>query len=84
MIPYNTEDEAVEMANDTVYGLSGYVQSSDINKARTVANQLAQAMCMLMGQALTSMHRLVAIANQAMAANGARMALKSSWKPRLF
>ena len=40
MIPYNTEDEAVEMANDTVYGLSGYVQSGDINKARTVANQL--------------------------------------------
>ena len=40
MIPYNTEDEAIEMANDTVYGLSGYVRSGDINKARTVANQL--------------------------------------------
>ena len=40
MIPYDTEAEAIEMANDTVYGLSGYVQSSDVNKAREVANQL--------------------------------------------
>ena len=40
MIPYDTEAEAIEMANDTVYGLSGYVQSGDINKAREVASQL--------------------------------------------
>ena len=40
MIPYDTEADAVEMANDTVYGLSGYVQSGDTNKAREVANQL--------------------------------------------
>jgi aldehyde dehydrogenase (NAD+) len=40
MIPYETEAEAVEMANDTVYGLSGYVQSGDIDRARKVANQL--------------------------------------------
>ncbi len=40
MIPYETEADAVEMANDTVYGLSGYVQSGDINRARKVANQL--------------------------------------------
>lgn len=40
MIPYDTEEDAVEMANDTVYGLSGYVQSGDIEKARKVANQL--------------------------------------------
>ena len=40
MIPYETEAEAVEMANDTVYGLSGYVQSGDIERARNVAAQL--------------------------------------------
>lgn len=40
MIPYDTEADAVEMANDTVYGLSGYVQSSNIEKAREVASQL--------------------------------------------
>ena len=40
MIPYDTVADAVEMANDTVYGLSGYVQSSNIEKAREVASQL--------------------------------------------
>ncbi len=40
IIPYETEADAVEMANDTVYGLSGYVQSGDADRARKVANQL--------------------------------------------
>ena len=40
IIPYETEAEAIEMANDTVYGLSGYVQSGDVDRARKVANQL--------------------------------------------
>ena len=40
ILPYETEAEAIELANDTVYGLSGYVQSADINRAREVANQL--------------------------------------------
>ncbi len=40
MIPYETEEDAIEMANDTVYGLSGYVQSGDIEHARKVASQL--------------------------------------------
>ncbi|HTO41144.1 MAG TPA: aldehyde dehydrogenase family protein [Rhizomicrobium sp.] len=40
ILPYATEDEAIAMANDTVYGLSGYVQSGDILRARKVASQL--------------------------------------------
>lgn len=40
ILPYKTEEEAITMANDTVYGLSGYVQSGDINHARKVASQL--------------------------------------------
>ncbi len=41
MIPYQTEEEAVRIANDTVYGLSGYVYSGDIEHARKVATQTA-------------------------------------------
>jgi aldehyde dehydrogenase (NAD+) len=40
ILPYETEADAIKMANDTVYGLSGYVQSGDINHARKVASQL--------------------------------------------
>jgi aldehyde dehydrogenase (NAD+) len=40
ILPYRSEEEAVAMANDTPYGLSGYVQSGDIERARSVARRL--------------------------------------------
>jgi aldehyde dehydrogenase (NAD+) len=40
ILPYETEEEAVRLANDTPYGLSGYVQSGNLDRARKVAAQL--------------------------------------------
>jgi aldehyde dehydrogenase (NAD+) len=40
MLPYDTEAEAIKLANETVYGLSGYVQSGSLEHARKVAAQL--------------------------------------------
>ncbi|MEL6662541.1 MAG: aldehyde dehydrogenase family protein [Pseudomonadota bacterium] len=40
MIDYDTEEEAIEMANDTEYGLAGYVQSENVEHAREVAAQI--------------------------------------------
>jgi aldehyde dehydrogenase (NAD+) len=40
MIAYESEADAIRMANDTPYGLSGYVQSLNIEHARNVARQL--------------------------------------------
>jgi aldehyde dehydrogenase (NAD+) len=40
ILPYQTEDQVIELANDTVYGLAGYVQSGDIAHARRVASEL--------------------------------------------
>ncbi len=40
IIPYKDEDEAVAIANDTPYGLSGYVHSGDVEHARKVARRL--------------------------------------------
>ena len=40
MIPYNSEEEAIRIANDTPYGLAGYVQSGDLNHAREVASKI--------------------------------------------
>lgn len=40
MIPYETEEEAIAIANDTPYGLAGYVQSGNIEHAREVASRI--------------------------------------------
>ena len=40
MIPYDSEEDAIRMANDTPYGLSGYVQSGSLEHARRVASRL--------------------------------------------
>jgi len=40
IIPYDTEEEAVRIANDTVYGLAGGVWSGDRDHAEVVARQL--------------------------------------------
>jgi aldehyde dehydrogenase (NAD+) len=40
VIPYDSEAEAIEIANDTVYGLAAYVQSRDLDKAREVAARM--------------------------------------------
>ncbi|HEV2651942.1 MAG TPA: aldehyde dehydrogenase family protein [Rhizomicrobium sp.] len=40
MLAYDTEEDAIKQANDTVYGLSGYVQSGNIEHARKVASRL--------------------------------------------
>ncbi|MFK4443532.1 aldehyde dehydrogenase (NAD+) [Caballeronia udeis] len=37
---YDTEDEAIRIANGTDYGLAAYVQSADIERARTIGRQL--------------------------------------------
>jgi len=40
IMSYDTEDEAIEIANDTPFGLAGFVQSRDIDRARAVANRI--------------------------------------------
>jgi aldehyde dehydrogenase (NAD+) len=40
ILPYDSEDEAVEIANDTDYGLAGWVYSATLEHARSVALRL--------------------------------------------
>jgi aldehyde dehydrogenase (NAD+) len=40
IISYDTEDEALAIANDTPFGLAGFVQSKDVARARKVANRI--------------------------------------------
>jgi len=49
IIPFETEDEAIEMANDTVYGLTNYIQTQDQKKAKRVARSLRSGMVEMNG-----------------------------------
>ena len=40
IIPYEDEDDAVRIANDTIYGLAGGVWSADVERAKRVARRL--------------------------------------------
>ncbi|MNQ87732.1 3-succinoylsemialdehyde-pyridine dehydrogenase [compost metagenome] len=47
IIPYETIDEAVVIANDTVYGLGAHVQSQDLDLARAVASRIRAGQVLL-------------------------------------
>ena len=40
IVPYKDEADAIRIANDTVYGLAAYVQSTDIEHALSVAREM--------------------------------------------
>jgi len=51
MMPFDTEEEAVRIANDTEYGLTNYVQTCDGEKANRVARRLRSGMVDMNGRA---------------------------------
>ncbi|ANI32712.1 aldehyde dehydrogenase family protein [Stutzerimonas nitrititolerans] len=52
IMPYRDDDEAIKIANDSCYGLSGYVSSGSLERARKVAKQLRTGAVHLNGAAL--------------------------------
>ena len=40
ILGYDSLEEAIEIGNDTEYGLAGYVQSSNLDKAREVGRKI--------------------------------------------
>lgn len=49
MIRYSTIDEAVDIANDTPYGLASAVWAGDQDKARTIAKRIRAGQCSING-----------------------------------
>jgi aldehyde dehydrogenase (NAD+) len=49
IIPFDTEEEAIEIANDTPYGLAAYIQSGDLKRAERIANKLRVGMIHING-----------------------------------
>ncbi|SMO92624.1 aldehyde dehydrogenase family protein [Ruegeria faecimaris] len=50
MIPFDTEEEAIEIANDTPYGLTNYVQTQDNVRANRMARALRSGMVEMNGK----------------------------------
>jgi len=50
IIPFDTEEEAVAITNDTVYGLTNYIQTQDGSKSNRLARQLRSGMVEINGQ----------------------------------
>lgn len=50
MTPFDTEEEAIALANDTPYGLTNYVQTADKTRARRVARGLRSGMVEMNGK----------------------------------
>lgn len=49
IIPFDTEEDAVRIANDTPYGLTNYLQTQDADKANRVARKLRSGMVQING-----------------------------------
>ena len=54
IIPFDTEDEAIDIANDTAYGLTAYVQGGDQSRVQKAARKLRSGMVILNGAARAS------------------------------
>lgn len=44
IIPFDSEEEAIQIANDTPYGLTNYIQTADTDKRRRVARRVRSGM----------------------------------------
>ncbi len=44
VIPFETEEDAIKIANDTTYGLTNYIQTQDSEKVQRVARRLRSGM----------------------------------------
>ena len=56
MIPFEDEEEAIAIANDTPYGLAAYVQTGDATKGERVARALRAGMVRINGAGLSMGH----------------------------
>jgi len=54
IIPFDTEEEAIEIANDTPFGLTNYIQTQDPEKAKRVSKKLLSGIIEVNGKSTAS------------------------------
>ena len=82
MMTYDTEDEAIEIANDTTYGLAGYVQAGDLDARARSARRFAPAASISTARRSTAAFRSAATSNPATAASMACSASRNISRSR--
>jgi acyl-CoA reductase-like NAD-dependent aldehyde dehydrogenase len=81
IISYDTEDEAIEIANDTPFGLAGFVQSRDAARARKVADRIRAGRASIsMGLRSTAACHSAATSSPAMDASSGCSDSKNIWR----
>jgi aldehyde dehydrogenase (NAD+) len=55
--PFGSDDEAIAIANSTSYGLSAYIQTTDLRRAHRVADELVTGEVLVNGAANLGVHR---------------------------
>ena len=78
IIPYDTEEEAIAIANDTDYGLAGAVWAGDKEHAEAVARRLRTGQVEVNGGGSTPWPPSAATSSRASAASWAASASRSS------
>jgi len=54
IIPFDSEEEAIKIVNDTEYGLGNYIQTTDMEKAKRVAKRLRSGVVYINGNSMDS------------------------------
>jgi acyl-CoA reductase-like NAD-dependent aldehyde dehydrogenase len=83
ILGYDSVDHAVEIANDTEYGLAGYGAGADLEKARAVARRI-RADGSRSTTPSTSAVRSAGTRRAATGGSGASSASTTIWRPREF
>jgi aldehyde dehydrogenase (NAD+) len=55
--PFSIDDEAITIANSTPYGLSAYIQTSDLRRAHRVADEFVTGEVLVNGALNLGVHR---------------------------
>jgi len=53
ILPFENEEQAISISNDTAYGLTNYIQTNDKEKAHRIAKQLRSGMVEINGNGFT-------------------------------
>ena len=83
MLSYRDVEDAISIANDTIYGLAAYVQSATDARAEEVAARLETGLVFINGADEDFEAPFGGYRCPAMVESGARSPSATSWKPRL-